>query len=117
MVYSAARPRLISRADCWWLIASRTADYNYQETVYFFVAAILGCVQTGVKATLISDYATFFLLMRVLYIAVSYASMGKYFALGGMRTPIFMANIAALTQMLMLAQAAYAAPPVKKGFF
>ena len=37
---------------------------NYQETVYFFLAAILGCIQTGVKASLISDYATLWLLMR-----------------------------------------------------
>ena len=80
------------------------------------MAAILGCVQTGVKASALSDYATMWLLMRVLYIVVTYAAMGKIVPVAIMRTPIFLTNIMVLTQMLMLAQAAYAAP-VKKGFF
>ena len=101
-----------------WIVAACEICYlNYQETVYFFVAAILGCVQTGVSASLIADYATMWLLMRVLYIVSTFLAQGKYVAISAVRTPIFLTNIAVLTQMLVLAQAAYAAPPVKKGFF
>ena len=79
-----------------------------------------GCcfgLSTGVAASLLADYATMWLLMRALYIVVTFAAMGKYVAIGVLRTPIFLTNIAVLTQMMMLAQAAYATAPVKKGFF
>ena len=101
-----------------WVVSACEACFeNYQETVYFFLAAVLGCMQTGVAASLLADYATMWLLMRALYIVVTFAAMGKYVAIGVLRTPIFLTNIAVLTQMMMLAQAAYAAAPVKKGFF
>ena len=76
-------------------------------------------MQTGVAASLIADYATMWVLMRVMYIVVTFAAMGKYrtVAIGALRTPIFLSNIAVLTQLLMHAQAAYAAAPTKKGFF
>jgi uncharacterized MAPEG superfamily protein len=105
------------RKSDWFVAASEICYDNYQETVYFFVAAILAGVQTGVQASVLSNYATMWLLMRVLYIVVSYAAMGKYVPIAMMRTPLFLTNIAVLTQMFSLAQAAYDAPPVKKGFF
>ena len=105
------------RKTDWVMSACESCFENYQETVYFFLAAVLGCVQTGVSASLLADYATMFLLMRVMYIIVTFAAMGKHVAIAVLRTPIFLSSIAVLAQMLMLAQAAYAAPPVKKGFF
>ena len=101
-----------------WVVAACEACFeNYQETVYFFLAAVLGCVQTNVAAPLLADFATMWLLMRVLYIVVTFAAMGKHVAIGALRTPIFLTNIAVLTQMMVHAQAAYTAGPVKKGFF
>jgi uncharacterized MAPEG superfamily protein len=106
-----------ARKTDWIMSACESCFENYQETVYFFLAAVLGCVQTGVSASLLADYATMWLLMRVLYILVTFAAMGKHVAIGFLRTPIFLTNIAVLTQMLMLAQDAYAAPAAKRGFF
>ena len=106
----------VRKAD-WIVSACESCFENYQETVYFFLAAVLGCVQTGVAASLIADYATMWVLMRVMYIVVTFAAMGKYVAIGALRTPIFLSNIAVLTQLLMHAQAAYAAAPTKNRFF
>ena len=101
-----------------WFVAACDLCYdNYQETVYFFVAAILAGMQTGVNVSVLSTYATMWLFMRCLYIACTLAAMGKYVPIAMLRTPIFLTNIAVLAQMLSLASAAYAAPPVKKGFF
>ena len=101
----------------WFVAACEICYDNYQETVYFFVAAVLAGVQTGVDASVLSDFATMWLLMRVAYIFVTYAAAGKFVPVAVMRTPIFLTNIAVLAQMFMLAQAAYVATPVKKGLF
>lgn len=87
------------------------------ESRAVFIAAVLACVQTGVTASIISDYCTMWLLMRVLYLVVSFAAMGKYIAIGAMRTPIWLTSIAVLAKMLLLAQAAHEATPAKRGFF
>jgi hypothetical protein len=39
----------VRKAD-WVVSACESCFENYQETVYFFLAAVLGCVQTGVGA-------------------------------------------------------------------
>lgn len=90
----------------WFVAASEICYNNYQETVYFFVAAVLACVQAGVSPALISDYATMWLLVRVLYIIVTYAAMGKFVPIAMLRTPIFLTNIAVLAQLFIAAQSA-----------
>ena len=97
------------RKTMWYITALESSFDNYQETVYFFLAAVLACLQTGVAETFISDYATLWLLLRCLYIVVQLIAQGsKSSLLGTLRTPVWLTCLAIIANLMSAAITAHA---------
>ena len=97
------------RKTVWYVTALESAFDNYQETVYFFLAAVLGCVQTGVDETLISDYATCWIVLRCVYIVVQLIAHGSgSMLLGTLRTPVWISCLAIISHLMYAAISAHA---------
>ena len=106
------------RKSDWVIAACEGAFENFQETGPFFLAAVLACLQAGVEDGIIADFATLWIFLRLAFFVVYFAMMAKNSpAIGLLRTPLWLTSVALIANMMLLAGAAHAAPPIKKGFF
>jgi len=77
------------------------AEKNMFEGFPFFVAGLLGAVQAGVANDVVCMYATFWLLVRVLYVA--FYAFGVHDVIGLLRTTSWIFSLATSTTLMYLA--------------
>merc|ERR1711907_305589 len=74
------------------------AEKNMQEGFLIFAAALLAAVQAGVPKATVSLYASFWLLVRAIFIAIYVVQCNNL--LGAMRSLMFAFSLATTTKLL-----------------